>query len=216
MSLKSRIKRARPVPIVLAAVAVFFVWSLVAWIAAEALMVTVPLERADAIVVLSGSGAYVERTRLAAQLYSTGRAPIIILTNDAQMGGWSEAQKRNPLFKERARDELLTVGVPASRIELAPGSITNTYDEGLSLREHAERRGQRSLLIVTSAYHSRRALWTLQQVFRGSSVSLGMESVPPGQQMPSPGVWWLSLAGWRAVALEYPKLLYYWLRYRER
>ena len=216
MSLKSRIKRARPIRITLAAAAVFFVWSLVAWIAAEALIVSVPLERADAIVVLSGSEAYVERTRWAAKLYSNGRAPIIILTNDNQMGGWSEAQKRNPLFKERARDELLAAGVPASSIELAPGSITNTYDEGLSLREHAERRGLRSLLIVTSAYHSRRALWSLQQVFRGSGVSLGMESVMPGQQMPSPGVWWLSLSGWRAVALEYPKLVYYWLRYRER
>jgi uncharacterized SAM-binding protein YcdF (DUF218 family) len=214
MNISSRLKRTRRGRILMAAVVILFVWCLVAWIAARALIVRMPLERADAIVVLSGSAAYVERTRWAAHLYSVGRAPVIILTNDNQMGGWSEAQQRNPLFSERARDELLAAGVPASRIEIAPGAITNTYDECVSLREHAERRGQRSLLIVTSAYHSRRALWTLEQVFRGSGISLGMETVMPGEQMPSPGVWWFSRSGWRGVALEYPKLVYYWLKYR--
>jgi uncharacterized SAM-binding protein YcdF (DUF218 family) len=185
-----------------------------AWIAAQALIVKLPLERADALVVLSGSAAYLERTQLAAQLYASGRAPKVILTNDNQQGGWSETQQRNPFFIERARDELAASGVPSRQIEIVPVAVTGTYDECLKIRTYAEMQGHKSLLIVTSAYHSRRALLTLRRVFSGSGIEIGLDIVMPGQQMPSPTTWWLSRRGWRVVALEYPKLVYYWLRYR--
>lgn len=54
---------------------VLLVWSLVAWVAAEALIVKSELAQADALVVLAGSSTYVERTRRAAQLCQEGRAP---------------------------------------------------------------------------------------------------------------------------------------------
>jgi hypothetical protein len=34
-----------------------------------------------------------------------------------------------------------------------------------------------------------------------------------GAQTPTAAKWWLSARGWRSVAPEYPKLVYYWLRY---
>jgi uncharacterized SAM-binding protein YcdF (DUF218 family) len=185
-----------------------------AWVAAKALIVKLPLERADALVVLSGSSAYVERTQLAAKLYARGRAPRVILTNDNQQSGWSETQQRNPFFTELARDKLIASGVQSAQIEIVPVSVTGTYDECLKIRRYAEMQGHKSLLIVTSAYHSRRALWTLRRVFRGSDIEIGLDIVMPGQQMPSPATWWMSRRGWRVVALEYPKLVYYWLRYR--
>ncbi len=184
-----------------------------AWIAAQALIVKLPLERADALVVLSGSAAYVERTQLAAQLYASGRGPMVILTNDNQVGGWSEKQKRNPFFIELANDKLTASGVRSEQIEIVPGVVTGTYDECTKIRKYAEMQGHTSLIVVTSAYHSRRALWTLQRVFRGSGIKIGLEVVGPGQQMPFPSTWWLSRRGWRVVALEYPKLVYYWLVY---
>jgi uncharacterized SAM-binding protein YcdF (DUF218 family) len=185
-----------------------------AWVAAQALIVKLPLERVDALVVLSGSSAYLERTHVAAQLYASGRAPTIILTNDDQQSGWSETQQRNPFFSELARDKLTASGVRSAQIEIVPVAVTGTYDECLKIRRYAEMRGHKSLLVVTSAYHSRRALWTLRRVFRGSGIEIGLDIVKPGQQMPSPTTWWLSRRGWQVVALEYPKLVYYWLRYR--
>lgn len=196
-----------------AAAAVVAAWPFVAWAAARALVERAGLERADAVVVLSGSAGYVERTRRAAELYREGRAPRVVLTNDNQRGPWSEAAQTNPTFVERAREELLGAGVPAGGVEVLPQPVAGTYDEAVAARAYAERNGARSLLFVTSAYHSRRALWAARRAFRGSGVRVGVEPVEPGGQTPTPATWWWQARGWRTVALEYPKLVYYYLRY---
>jgi uncharacterized SAM-binding protein YcdF (DUF218 family) len=190
------------------------VWSSCAWLAARALIVRTDLPRADALVVLSGSSTYLERSRWAAQLYRQGSAPKIILTNDGQQGGWSTSQQKNPLFFERAKDELNQSGVPMEKIEVLPRTVSSTYDEAMILRENAVANGMHSILLVTSAYHSRRALWTARHVFCGSGIEIGLDPVPAGKQTPSPSVWWLYHRGWQMVAEEYVKLIYYRLRYR--
>ena len=54
-------------------IALFFgIWVLVAWLAARFLIVNTPLNRADVIVVMSGSAVYKERTKRAAEYYSQG------------------------------------------------------------------------------------------------------------------------------------------------
>ena len=189
-------------------------WSLLAWGAARALFVDEKLAHADALVVLSGSGVYVERTRRAAELWKEASAPQIILTNDNQRGGWSEEEKRNPFFVERAFQELKRAGVPEDRIIVLPEAVGSTYDEALLLRRYAATHGLHSILIVTSGYHSRRALWTMRRVFQGSGMTVGLEAVEPGEQSPPPATWWLHLEGWRMVALEYVKLIYYRVAYR--
>jgi len=207
-------KRGRVWRFITVGVLALAVWSLLAWVAARALIVSAELPRADALVVLSGSGAYVERTQHAAQLFRQGRAPKIILTNDSQRGPWSIEEQRNPTFTERAISELRRSGVTPDRIEVLPDAISSTYSEALILRRYASEKGLRSILVVTSSYHSRRALWTLRHVFEGSGVEIGLETVAPGQQMPRPATWWWYPSAWQMVALEYPKLIYYWLRYR--
>jgi uncharacterized SAM-binding protein YcdF (DUF218 family) len=197
-----------------ALVVLLLLWPALAWAAAAALVVRAGMERADALVVLSGSGAYVERSRLAAELYREGRAPRILLTDDGQRGPWSEARQVNPLFVERARAELLRGGVPAERVEVLPGTVAGTHDEAVAARAYAERGGARSLLFVTSAYHTRRALWTLRRTFRGSGVEVGVEAAGPGGETPAPATWWLHGLGWSSVALEYPKMVYYYWKYR--
>lgn len=196
----------------LAAVALL-AWSLAAWGAARWLIVRDELESADAIVVLAGSSTYVERTRRAAELFREGRAPRVVLTNDGQRGGWDASAERNPLFVERAAAELRRAGVAPESIETAGAEVSSTFDEAVRLREHAAGRGYRSLLVVTSAYQSRRALWTLRRVFEGSGVTLGVAVAEPGEQSPRAALWWLSPLGWKLVAGEYVKLVYYKLSY---
>jgi len=209
-------KRGRRAWTVLRACVLLFVaWALLAWVAARSLIVRAELEHADALVVLSGSSEYVERTRRAAQLFREGRAPEIVLTDDNERGGWSSEQQRNPYFVERAFEELRRADVPAEKIVVLPlpQPASSTYDESLTLRDYATAHGLHSLLVVTSPYHSRRALWTLRRVFRGSDVTVGLDPVEAGQQSPAPAAWWLDRRGWQTVATEYPKLVYYWLRY---
>jgi uncharacterized SAM-binding protein YcdF (DUF218 family) len=190
------------------------VWTVLAWGAARALVSEAELERADLIVVLGGSAAYEERARHAARLYREGRAPLVVLTFDGTLAGWSQAEQTNPPFVQLAREELLRAGVPPGSIVVLPETVSSTHDEALAARAYAERGGARSLLFVTSAYHTRRALWTLRRAFRGSGVEVGVEAVEPGGQTPPAATWWLYRRGWGAVALEYPKLLYYYWKYR--
>lgn len=189
-------------------------WELLAWTGAKLLVVQSEPSRAEALVVLSGAADHSERAQWAAGLLKQGRAPRVILTNDNIRSGWSQAEERNPLFVERAVSELERAGVPADRISVLPQTVDGTYAEAALLREYAEANEIRSLLIVTSGYHSRRALWTFRRVFEGSQVTIGLDAVPAGHQTPAPLTWWLSPNGWRMVAGEYMKLVYYRLRYR--
>ena len=204
------LRARRALPLALVALAA---WAVAARVAAEALVVSEELERADALVVLAGSSAYVERTARAAELYREGRAPVVLLTNDGQLSGWSNESQNNPTFVERARRELVRGGVPAERIEVLPRRVGSTHDEAVLLREYAGERHLRSLLVVTSGYHSRRALWTFRRAFEGSGVEVGVSKVEPGLQTPTPGTWWFSPRGWQSVAGEYVKMVYYRVSY---
>ncbi len=173
-----------------------------------------PLQHADAIAVLSGAAAYKERTGYAAELFRAGRAPRIVLTNDNYKGGWSAVEERNPFYYELETAELVRLGVPKERIDVILEPVDGTYEETRALRRHAESHGFKSMLVVTSAYHSRRAWWTLRKVFNRSDLSIGLDSVSPGQQTPTPGTWWVHLSGWKVVPPEYLKMAYYWLTIR--
>lgn len=193
---------------------VLVVWWIFAWVGARALIVSAPIDSADAIVVLSGSSTYVERTQKAAELFRQGRAPLVLLTDDNTRGGWNSAQQRNPFFVERARDELIKQAVPAEKIRIVPGLASSTHQEGLLVKDYTTAQGFKSLLVVTSAYHSRRALRSLRQTFSDTGITIGLDPVPPGSQTPSPAFWWLQPNGWRFVGSELVKVVYYWLRYR--
>lgn len=188
-------------------------WAFLAWSAARWLVVSAPLQNADAIVVLSGSNAFLQRVGHATVLYRQGISSTIVLTNDGQEGSWSPLEQRNPLFVERSESELLAHGVPRSAITVIPQIVSNTYSEAELLRRYAEENHLRTLLIVTSSYHSRRALGAFRQSFAGSDCEVGIDPVPPDLEGFSTKTWWLRAKGWRMVAMEYPKLVYYWWRY---
>ncbi|HSD46474.1 MAG TPA: YdcF family protein [Pyrinomonadaceae bacterium] len=190
------------------------IWPFAAWAAARLLITEAPLAKADAIVVLGGSANYRERTHEAAQLLFAGHSPRILITNDNTRGPWSSVEQRNLFYYERAFEELKNAGVPSERVELLPEPVTSTYEEAELVRRYAENRGLKSVLVVTSAYHSRRALWTFSRVFRDTGIQLGL--VPAGQatESPRPSTWWLTRRGWRLVPTEYVKMIYYVVKYR--
>ena len=195
-------------------IGIVIVWCLVARVAATWLVVSAPRPQADALLQLSGSSAYIERARLTAQLFREGRASLVILTNDGEQGSWVEAEQRNLFFYERTRDALINLGVPSSSIVVLPQQVSSTYDEAVLARQYSQDRNLRSLLIVTSAHHSRRALWTFRHIFAGTQTEIGLLSIPEGGSSEvGPTTWWLHYSGWRDVAMEYPKQAYYWLRY---
>ena len=91
----SRAALARAVIPLICAVAL---WPVIAWAAARFLVVEQELPSADAIVLLSGSATYIERANQAAKLFHAGRAPVVIVTDEKLISGWSNAEQRNPFF----------------------------------------------------------------------------------------------------------------------
>jgi uncharacterized SAM-binding protein YcdF (DUF218 family) len=185
---------------------------LLAWIGARWLIVGVPLDHVDAIVVLSGSSTILERAQHAAGLYSSQRSQKIILTNDNKQASWLSAEQRNPYYFEIAVDELRRLGVPQRSIEVIGPPVNSTWDEAIVMREYSKTHNLSSILIVTSSYHSRRALWTFRTVLGDSTTEVGLDPVKTGIQTPPPATWWLHRIGWKLVLGEYLKLIYYRLR----
>jgi uncharacterized SAM-binding protein YcdF (DUF218 family) len=186
---------------------------LVAWSAARLLIVKADMQSADAIIVLSGSSTYVERSARAADLYRAGRAPLVVLTNDGLISGWDHKEDRNPYYYELSARRMQQQGVPADRISLAPGLARGTYDESLLVRDFAVAHHLKRILVVTSGYHSRRALWSMRRACEGSGIEIGIDGAPTGWQTPSPWLWWSKRWGWKLVVGEYLKMIYYWTKY---
>lgn len=209
-SIKRRVLRQRLFLIALLLIAVS---PLFAWCGARLLIVKAALPSPDAIVVFSGSSTYVERAAWAAKLYGEGRAPLIILTDDGLIAGWDHHEDRNPHYYELTAKRLQQQGVPKNRIQLAPGQALGTYEESLLIRDYATSHNLKRILIVTSAYHSRRALWSMRRACEGSGIEVGIDTPPPGWQTPSPWVWWSRRWGWKVVGGEYVKMIYYWTKY---
>jgi uncharacterized SAM-binding protein YcdF (DUF218 family) len=184
---------------------------LVSWLGARWLIVRAPLDHADAIVVLSGSSTLSERVQHAARLYAEKRAPKILLTTDNRQGGWSTVEQRNPFFHEIATSELNRLGVSSENIEVVRPPVGSTWDEAMVLRDYAKTHNLRSILIVTSSYHSRRALFTFRH-FLADDTQIGIDPVETGIQTPRPASWWLHKRGWQLVLVEYLKLIYYLCR----
>lgn len=191
------------------------IWFFVAPFLAENLIVEKPVEKADIIFVLGGSATYLERTDKAAELFKNGVTKKILLTDDGTRGGWSQTEQRNMPFVELARRNLVAQGVPAENIEILKPETTGTIYEAKALTQLSKKENLRTILLVTSAYHTRRALRTFESEFAKENLpaEMGIVSAQTGRQTPPPSVWWLSVFGWQSVAGEYVKSVYYWIYY---
>ena len=106
------------------------------------------------------------------------------------------------------------LGVPASSIVILKHGkgVTSTFEEALGVKRYLEEHAdQRKFILVTSAFHTRRARW----IFRKSLDELGVQI----QVVPVPygtfdvNSWWRGEEGLIYCFNEYVKLIYYWLKY---
>ncbi len=163
-----------------------------------------PLEKADAIVVMAGNME--QRLPAAARLYHEGRAPRILLANDGVFAGWSRKYQRNLYLVEWAREDLVDMGVPREDIVLLEFTSSGSIHDVLNTRDYVLDQGDiRSLLVVTSDYHTRRTLWSFRHVFRAEDVRIGIH--PAGHETNG------SSLNHRTLAVELAKYIYYRVRY---
>jgi uncharacterized SAM-binding protein YcdF (DUF218 family) len=168
-----RLDARRPRALSLAAVAVLLTaallrWSPVVWWLAEPLRVARPPAAADGIVVLAGGSGesgvagqgHEERLARAIALYRQGYAPKLMLCS-----GYIRAFREPDVMRAIALDE----GVPDSAILLARlgGSTGDMIAEADAW---ARRLGWRRVLLVSSPYHMRRALYIWRKIDPGMEV----------------------------------------------
>lgn len=178
------------------------------------LVISSPINSPDAIVVLSGAADYEERIIEAARLFHNGTAPRIVLTNDGVHSSWSEEHRRNLFFVEKSGALLVDKLVPENAIEVVPGIIDDekaigTVAEAKLVLAFSRERGYSRLLIVTSAYHSRRALSTYiaESAKSGKKPEIGITH-PSIQAGSVPHPLWLFYPGqWAKVVGEYAKII---------
>ena len=124
------------------------------------LVVEDPLDRADAIVVLSGG--LPDRALEAAKVFRLGMAPQVWLTRPANPA--AELSKMGISFEGEegySRAVLIHEGVPESAIRILAPEIVNTEDEERAIIAEMQSTKADRVIIVTSPPHTRRvrALW---------------------------------------------------------
>jgi uncharacterized SAM-binding protein YcdF (DUF218 family) len=146
--------------------------------------------QADAIVLLGGGSG--ERPTRAAELFRAGVAPKIIVSGAGDAGG-------NRLL-------LMNRGVPAGAIKLEPDSTTTRENAEFSI-PLLRAIGAKRIIIVTSWYHSRRAL----KCFRHYAPDLTFYSCPSYFGF-APAEWSREHLR-RRIRAEYLKTIGYWVYY---
>ncbi len=188
-------------------------WIFFAPFLANRLIFEKKIDKADVIVILGGSSVLIERTHKAAEVFSQGVSQKILITDDGGFAGWSKTEGKNLPFFELSRRELIAKNVHETAIEVVKPAGDGTNYEAKHIAEIAKTRGWKSILIVTSGYHSRRAFWTFEKYFKenGLETEIGIVSPIQGIQTPTANSWWYSKNGWKFVGGEYLKSAYYWL-----
>jgi len=171
-------------------------------------------QKADLIVVLNGRDT--ERSLEAVDLYNQGYASLIIMASGAKQPGSEEFWRRvgsnfrGKIFFQSATEAM---GVPENAIKLIGNGVTSTYDEALATKRFMSQNDYRSILLVTSKWHSRRAYLTFRSVLnRGNEIKITV--VPSKYDSYNPGRWWTNEADAELIFYEYLRLVYYTITLR--
>jgi uncharacterized SAM-binding protein YcdF (DUF218 family) len=144
----------------------------------EALIRSEPVVRADLIIALGGD-RYCLREKKAAEIYLEGYAKRIIVSGVQYIPGIHTG--------DWARNYVVGLGVKEADV-IVLRETWNTREEAKRLTRLMRENGWSSALVVTSPYHSRRALYTLEK----AAPELRFTSVPVDPRHPEwrPEKWW--------------------------
>jgi uncharacterized SAM-binding protein YcdF (DUF218 family) len=177
------------------------------------LAVNEPLERGDAIFVLAG--ARVERWLEGVDLHHENWAPRIVLSPGREEPAEEQLRSRGvrlPAEIELVRNAMIELKVPPDVVMALPEAVDNTAQEAIAIRAMIEREGWKTLIVVTSVYHSRRTQVAFRREFRHSPVKIIVRAAR--YDPATPRRWWTRRDDIRQVASELQKLLVYRLGVR--
>lgn len=156
-----------------------------------------PCKKADAIVAISG-GDTSARTAEAVKLYNAGWADKLIFSGAA-------LDKSGPSNAAAMSHQAEAAGVPPEDIILEEYGAT-TKENAANSHDIFEILGIKDVILVTSAYHERRA--TLEFNSRSSGVTV--RSHPVGADSQWSRLWWVTPSGWYLAVSELVKIVIFY------
>jgi uncharacterized SAM-binding protein YcdF (DUF218 family) len=189
------------------------------------LLVKDNIQRADCIVPLGG---YLpSRFPKAVELYNKGYAQNIVFSVLPEPSAKSNSEDSVMLRiygqKEASRKEFALMafkyyGKGPQNIYFTDRDVTSTYEEAVATRDFMLKKGFKSLILVTSHYHTRRALMIFKAVFKGTGINIfncttGLEAINPPR-------WWQNEIDVKIVLQEYLSIahnfIYHFVLKKER
>jgi uncharacterized SAM-binding protein YcdF (DUF218 family) len=163
----------------------------------------------------------------AVELYDRGYAKNIVFSVLPQQRVDSNSEDSVMLRiygqKEASRKEFVLMafkyyGKNPQNIYFTDGNVTSTYEEAVATRDFMLKKGFKSLILVTSHYHSRRALMIFKIIFKGTGIKIFTCNV--GLDVINPHRWWQKELEVKMVLQEYLSMahnyIYHFLLKKER
>lgn len=168
-----------------------------------------PLEKADMIFVLNGD--YETRPFYTSELYQQGLAPLVAIAQTESSPAERLGLVDNPT--DIAVEVMKLRGVPADKLLVlnTSGPVTSTFDEARTIRQYVEANNIGSVIMVTSAFHTRRSRWIFERELEGVPVKLQVAGAPYINF--DAGNWWQYEDGLINLNNEYIKLIFYKIKY---
>jgi uncharacterized SAM-binding protein YcdF (DUF218 family) len=178
----------------------------------EYLIVEHKPQKADLIVCLGGPG--VGNSLAAIDAYKKGLAPYIFRAKELEPDGLEYLRKRVEDYPTNF--DLFTVavrgfGIPGDVILSPAERVGSTIEEARLVRNFVLDRRFKSIIVVTSLMHSRRAYLTFKKIFEDDDIKI--ISLPSHYQLFNPKDWWKKRNYTKELIIEYQKLIYYKFKY---
>lgn len=160
----------------------------------HALRVEDPLQRVDAIVAISGDTG--PRVRAAVALWKEGYAQTLIFSGGAR-------DPASPSSGEIMKRQAIALGVPSDAILVEPEAAT-TDQNAAHVAALMKERGLKSAILVTSAFHQRRASMHFAREFE--RYGLTFLNRPADDESWDPTFWWTERTSRTVTLVELAKI----------
>ena len=165
-------------------------------------------KNADLIMVLSGQPS--SRVERASELYLQGYASKVAISSTRPMSSkYSNIIDSQSVMVQKAflMDDINITFIPSLK-----GGVTSTFDEAYDLMAYVKKHQLHHVILVTDAFHSRRAFYAFKKVFQKHNMHTKIEMASASNTRFNENNWWMSENGMIAYLLEPMKFLVYLFR----
>jgi uncharacterized SAM-binding protein YcdF (DUF218 family) len=176
-------------------------------LAARWWIISDPVDKADAVVVLGGG--LDQRPFIAAELFTTGKVPLVLVAEPAL--GPATKMNLTPADIDVTVGILEKQGVPGSAIQHFGNSVRSTRDEAAGLHEWLKSHPVKRVVIPTEPFHTRRVKWIFSRELKDTGVELAVVAIPNPRY--NAERWWENEESMMSFFSEMVKSFYYHMHY---